>query len=50
MARFVLAGRLHKTLTEISDMSISEFNYWFAYLELEREAIRSARQSAKNKR
>jgi len=43
MARFVLADRLHKTLSEIKQMSLLEFNYWFAYLEIEREAIRNAK-------
>ena len=50
MARFVLADRLDKFVYELDDMPVIEFNYWFAYFELEREAMRTARQSAKNKR
>jgi hypothetical protein len=29
-----LADRLHKTIDEIEEISVSEFNEWLAYFEL----------------
>ena len=32
-----LAEKLHKTLSEILQMSVTEFNMWIAYFELKKE-------------
>ena len=34
-----LAERLHKTIPEILQMSVFEFNMWIAYFEQQREDI-----------
>ena len=34
MNLFALADRLHKTIEEIEQISLSEFNEWLAYLSL----------------
>ena len=34
---FALAATLHKTASEILQMSVSEFNMWIAYFDLQNE-------------
>ena len=34
---YALAERLHKTLAEIEDMSLTEYNGWVAYFSLQEE-------------
>ena len=38
----VVADRLKKSLSEIQDMPVEEFNTWMAYLILEQEANEKA--------
>lgn len=37
--RFALADRLHKTLSEIDDMTIEEFLGWIAFCDLRHKKI-----------
>lgn len=36
---YALAERLHKTVAEIEEMSLEEFNGWIAYLNIQQEEI-----------
>ena len=37
---YALAERLHKTVAEIEEMTLEEFNGWIAYLNIQQEEIR----------
>lgn len=38
-----LADRLHRTISEIEDMPVGEFNEWLAYLEVVNERARNGK-------
>tara|TARA_Y100001963_G_C6705034_1_gene411491 strand:- start:617 stop:745 length:129 start_codon:yes stop_codon:yes gene_type:complete len=37
---YALAERLHKTVSEIEQMPLEEFNGWIAYLNIQAEEIK----------
>ena len=37
---YALAERLHKTVAEIEDMTLEEFNGWIAYLNIQAEEMK----------
>ena len=47
---FSLAEVLHKTASEILQMSVTEFNMWIAYFELKREEQERQQRIAQMKR
>ena len=47
---FSLAEVLHKTVSEILQMSVTEFNMWIAYFELKREEQDRQQRIAQMKR
>ena len=39
-SKFFVAEQLHKTLADISDMTMSEFSYWIAYFKIQNEKLK----------
>jgi len=37
---YALAERLHKTVAEIEQMTLEEFNGWIAYLNIQQEELK----------
>ena len=47
---FAVAEKLHKTVEEILQMSVFEFNMWIAYFDLQNDEIKQQQQLAKMKK
>tara|TARA_R100001230_G_C5657183_1_gene161984 strand:- start:695 stop:841 length:147 start_codon:yes stop_codon:yes gene_type:complete len=47
---FAVAEKLHKTVEEILQMSVFEFNMWIAYFDLQNDEIKRQQQLARMKK
>ena len=46
---FSLAEKLHKSVSEILEMTVDEFNMWIAYFSLQSDRTRKTRTNSKGK-
>jgi hypothetical protein len=49
LKRYILAERIHKTLSEIDNMSVSEFEGWFEYFTYKNDLEKKEFEKLKRK-